>query len=145
MLKCFLQIITTVKSLSDYSIFLVLAYIDAFKNSVCNLPGSWNAMIFNSNLDLGFYMARVSELNFCYCPTVLHCVATSHIAYVSGMQNLSSQTRDGTWVPCSRITESQPLDCQRGLWTYIFNFLGTYLSNRIARSYIKSVINLINY
>ena len=82
---------------------------------------------------------------FCYCPTVLHCVATSHIAYVRGMQDPSSQTRDGTWVPCSRSTESQPLDCQGGLWTYIFNFLGTYLSNRIARSCIKSVINLINY
>lgn len=30
LLKCFLQIITTVKYLSDYSIILVMAYIDAF-------------------------------------------------------------------------------------------------------------------
>ena len=109
---------------------------------VCNLPGSWNDKIFNSNLDMGFYMAHVSEL-ICYCPTVLHCLHHILLMCVA----CRTPVRRPGMEPGSPVVEaqSQPLDCQEGLWTYIFNFLGTYLSNRIARSYVKSVINLINY
>ena len=41
--------------------------------------------------------------------------------WARGPQDLSSLTRDGTYIPCNGSVESQPLDCQGN--PYCFNFL----------------------